>query len=235
VDNPTRILRGPLQNSLKNSTPFCRTDLLAVGELSRVHGAAQLAVSYRDRVEFNVNPTGRAAGPPHSRVSEVVIPSGSYQCGSTVLKRQRPRSALVHAVDMVVRRLLHAADQVIWTGAWNPTALLTVEFSGERDIGRLATGEFTQTLVGNRSAHHLSPRPVHRELREYDTEEQSIGTNSRLRWTFRPVAISSSSTTTTCARFSIDGSRFEPVLVKVQYALRYMRIGWGVRRGRSDL
>ena len=28
-------------------------------------------------------------------------------------------------------------DQVIWTGAWNPTALLTVEFTCERDSGRL--------------------------------------------------------------------------------------------------
>jgi hypothetical protein len=28
-------------------------------------------------------------------------------------------------------------DQIQWTGAWNPTPLLTVEFSGEYDRGRL--------------------------------------------------------------------------------------------------
>src|SRR5207245_6326958 len=38
-----------------------------------------------------------------------------------------------------------------------PTSLFPVEFSGERDIGRLASGRFTQTLVGNRLRVNLSP------------------------------------------------------------------------------
>ena len=50
--------------------------------------------------------------------------------------------------------------------------LLTVEFTGERDIGRLPTGHFTQTLVGNRVRAERLAGPIGRQLRPVRHRQQ---------------------------------------------------------------
>ena len=68
----------------------------------------------------------------------------------------------------------------MWTGTWNPTPLFTVEFSGERDRGRLAADRFAQTLVGTRLRVNLSPDLSIASYVQYDTDSDSYGTNTRL-------------------------------------------------------
>jgi len=224
VDNRTRILRGPLQQLTHEFDPFVATDLAGRWESYRVF-MAPLNWRFRtgDRVEFNVNPTGERLVTPFE-VSDVVIPAGSYQwrqyrLETATAQKRRLYTQLTWWFGGFYNGKL---DQVIWTGAWNPTALLTVEFSGERDIGRLATGEFTQTLVGNRLRINLSPDLSIASYVQYDTESNSIGTNSRLRWTFRPVAdlfvVYNHNVRSILDRWQLDSNQ---LLVKVQYALRY--------------
>ena len=114
-------------------------------------------------------------------------------------------------------------DQFEWTGAWNPVPLVTVEFTGERDIGRLPSGNFTQTLVGNRLRLNISPDLSIVELRavRHETATRSARTRGSAGRSVQP-AICSSSTTTTCAR-SLDRWQLDSnqLLVKVQYAFRY--------------
>ena len=113
-------------------------------------------------------------------------------------------------------------DQIVWTGAWNPTSLLTVEFSGERDQGRLRAGDFTTTLVGTRARVNLSPDLTFSSYVQYDTSSQSIGMNSRLRWTFRPVGdlfiVYNHNIRDMLDRWQLDSNQ---LLVKLQYAFRY--------------
>ena len=113
-------------------------------------------------------------------------------------------------------------DSLAWTGAWNPTALFTVEFTGERDSGRLPSGDFTTTLVGNRLRVNLSPDLSIASYVQYDTASESVGTNTRLRWTFRPVAdlflVYNHNVRSILDRWQLDSNQF---LVKLQYALRY--------------
>jgi hypothetical protein len=78
-------------------------------------------------------------------------------------------------------------DQILWTCAWNPVPLLTVEFSGEKNYGRLPAGDFTQTLVGTRLRFNFSPDLTLSSYVQYDTVSESVGTNTRLRWTFNPL------------------------------------------------
>lgn len=60
-------------------------------------------------------------------------------------------------------------DQFQWTGAWNALPLLTIEFTGERNIGTLPAGRFTQSLVGNRLRVNLSPDLSISSYLQYDT------------------------------------------------------------------
>jgi hypothetical protein len=176
-----------------------------------------------DRVEFNVNPTGERLDAPFE-ISTVTIPPGSYEW----------RQYRLEVATAQKRRLYNqltwwfggfyngSIDQVIWTGAWNPTSLFTVEFTGERDMGRLPSGDFTTTLVGNRLRINFSSDLSIASYVQYDTDSESVGTNTRLRWTFRPVAdlfiVYNHNVRSIFDRWQLDSNQF---LVKVQYALRY--------------
>ena len=224
VNNHTRIARGPFQQLTHEFQPFVATDLSGRWESYRIF-MAPLNWRFRsgDRVEFNVNPTGERLVAPFA-VSRVTIPPGTYQWRqyrlelSTAQKRRLYNQLTWWFGGYYGGKL----DQVIWTGAWNPTALFTVEFSGERDIGRLPVGDFTTTLVGNRLRINLSPDLSIASYVQYDADSQSFGTNTRLRWTFRPVAdlfiVYNHNVRSILDRWQLDSNQ---LLVKVQYALRY--------------
>ena len=99
--------------------------------------------------------------------------------------------------------------------------LVTVEFTGERNVGRLATGDFTQTVVGNRLRVNISPDLSISSYVQYDTDSDSVGTNTRLRWTFRPVAdlfvVYNHNVRSLLDRWRLDSNQ---LLVKLQYAWR---------------
>jgi hypothetical protein len=224
LNNHTRVSRGPFQQLTHELQPFVATDLSGRWESYRVFMAPlNWRLRTGDRVEFNVNPTGERLVAPFT-VSNVTIPSGTYQWRqyrlevSTAQKRR-----LYNQLDWSFGGFYGGTlDQVTWTGAWNPTALFTVEFTGERDMGRLPTGDFTTTLVGNRLRVNLSPDLSIASYVQYDTDTKSVGTNSRLRWTFRPVAdlfiVYNHNVQSVLDRWQLDSNQF---LVKVQYALRY--------------
>jgi hypothetical protein len=99
--------------------------------------------------------------------------------------------------------------------------LVTVEFSGERNIGRLPSGHFSQTLVGNRVRVNVSSDLSISSDVQYDTDSNSIGTNTRLRWTFRPVGdlfiVYNHNVRSMLDRWRLDSNQ---LLIKLQYAWR---------------
>jgi hypothetical protein len=224
ANNRTRLSQGPLQQLFHQFQPSLVTDLSGKWESYQVFIAP---VNWRfrsgDRVEINVNPTGEQLVDPFG-ISGVIVPPGAYHW-----KRYR-----IEAGTAQKRRLYTQAtwwfggfyngnlDQFEWTGAWNPTPLLTVEFTGERNIGDLATGRFTQTVVGNRIRVNVSPDLSISSYVQYDTDSDSVGTNTRLRWTFRPVAdlfvVYNHNVRSLLDRWQRDSNQ---LLVKLQYAWRF--------------
>ena len=224
VENRTRIRSGPLQQLTHEFRPQVWTDLAGQWQSYRVFIAP---VNWRfrsgDRLELNINPTGERLLAPFT-VSGVTIPTGAYEWRQYRLEvgtaqKRRVYNQLTWWFGGYYGGKL---DQVIWNGAWNPTPLFTVEFTGERDMGRLPTGDFTTNLVGNRLRINLSPDLAIASYVQYDTDSKSVGTNTRLRWTFRPVAdlfiVYNHNVRSILDRWQLDSNQF---LVKVQYALRY--------------
>jgi hypothetical protein len=204
--------------------PFLATDLSGRWESYRVFWAP---INWRfrsgDRVEFNANPTGERLADPFEVANGVVIPPGSYEWRryrlevETAQKRRLYAQATWWFGDFYNGTL----DQFLWTGAWNPMPIATVEFSGERNVGRLATGDFTQTVVGTRLRINISPDLSISSYLQYDTDSELVGTNTRLRWTFRPVAdlfvVYNHNVRSILDRWRLDSNQ---LLIKVQYALR---------------
>jgi hypothetical protein len=224
IDSSPRVGRGPIQQMFFEFEPSLATDLAGKWESYRVFFAP---VNWRlrsgDRVEFNVNPTGERLVEPFDVADGVVIRPGSYQWrryrieGGTAQKRRLASQLTWWFGGFYNGRL----DQFQWTGSWNPLPLVTVEFSGERNVGRLPTGHFVQTLVGNRLRINVSPDLSLSSYVQYDTDTDAIGINTRLRWTFRPVAdlfvVYNHNVRSLLDRWRLDSTQ---LLIKLQYSWR---------------
>lgn len=219
-----RLDRGPIQQMFFEFEPSMATDLAGRWESYRVFMAP---INWRlrsgDRVEFNINPTGERLALPFEVAEGVVIPAGSYEWlryrleGGTAQKRRLYTQVTWWFGDFYNGSL----DQILWTGAWNPKPIATVEFSGEHNVGRLASGNFTQTLVGTRLRINVSPDLSIASYVQYDTDSKLFGTNTRLRWTFRPVGdlfiVYNHNVRSLLDRWRLDSNQ---LLVKLQYAWR---------------
>ena len=104
---------------------------------------------------------------------------------------------------------------------WNPAPLVTLEFNTERNIGRVRSGRFTQQLVGTRLRMNFSPDLSIASYAQYDTDTDSVGVNTRLRWTFLPVAdlfvVYNHNVRSLVDRWQLDSNQ---LLVKLQYTWR---------------
>ena len=224
ANNRTRLSGGPIQQLFHQFQPFVATDLSGKWESYRVFTAP---INWRfrsgDRFEVNVNPTGERLVEPFEVARHVLIPAGSYQWRRYRLEvgTAQKRRLYTQLTWWFGGFYTGELDQVQWTGAWNPTPLFTVEFSGERNIGRLATGRFTQTVVGTRLRVNLSSDLSIASYTQYDTDSESVGVNTRLRWTFTPVGdlfvVYNHNVRSLLDRWQTDSSQ---LLVKLQYAWR---------------
>ena len=142
-----------------------------------------------DRFEANVVPVGERLTEPFEVADGVAISPGAYH-----YNRYR-----VEAAFAAKRRV---SGQVTWwfgrfynghldeyeiTGSWKPSPLLILEISGERNVGNVAHRRFVQELIGTRVRVNISPDLQVNTFVQYDNETESLGTNTRLRWTFTPL------------------------------------------------
>jgi hypothetical protein len=223
VESSPRFASGPIQQMFFEFRPSLVTDLSGQWESYRVFVApVNWRVRSGDRFEFNINPTGERLVEPFD-VSGVEIGPGAYhwrryRLEAGTAQKRRLYSQVTWWFGGFYNGKL---DQIQWTGAWNPTPLLTVEFTGERNIGRLASGDFVQTVVGNRLRVNVSPDLSIASYIQYDTESDSVGVNTRLRWTFRPVGdlfvVYNHNVRSLLDRWQLDSNQ---LLIKLQYAWR---------------
>ena len=224
TNNRTRLARGPLQQLTHQFQPFVATDLAGRWESYRVLFAP---VNWRfrsgERFELNANPAGERLVAPFEVAPDVVIAPGSYRWWryrvevGTAQKRRFYTQLTWYFGGFYDGQL----DQYIWSGTWNPTPLITVELTGEYDRGHLSAGRFTQTVAGTRLRINLSPDLSIATYVQYDTTSESVGTNTRLRWTLLPVAdlfvVYNHNVRSMLDRWQLDSNQ---LLVKLQYAWR---------------
>ena len=224
IDNRTRLSHGPIQQLFHEFGPTLATDLSGRWESYRVFFAP---VNWRfrsgDRFELNANPTGERLVAPDAIAGVPVAPGSYHWMRYRVEVGTAQKRRLYSQVTWWFGGFYDGdLDQLTWTGAWNPTPLVTIEFTGERNIGRLPSGRFTQTLVGNRLRVNFSPDLSLASYVQYDTDSDSVGVNTRLRWTFNPVGdlflVYNHNVRDVLDRWQLDSNQ---LLLKFQYALRY--------------
>ncbi len=167
--------------------PSLVTDLAGRWESYRVFLAP---VNWRlesgDRFELNWAPAGERLDEPFEIADGVVVPPGSYHWNRyrVELETAAKRKLAVEAAWWFGGFYGGTLDQILVEASGTPSPLVTLLFEGERDIGRLEQGDFDLTIVGAKLRLNLSPDLQLDSFLQYDTEDESIGTNTRLRFTF---------------------------------------------------
>ena len=67
-----------------------------------------------------------------------------------------------------------------------PHPIVTLQLTTERNVAKLPEGDFTQYVQGLRSELKPSPQFQLTNFLQYDNETRSLGSASRMRWTFHP-------------------------------------------------
>ena len=204
--------------------PSLTTDLEGRWESWRVFMAP---VNWRlesgERFELNWAPAGERLAEPFEIADGVVVPPGTYDWNryrielETAAKRRLSGEATWWFGSFYSGTL----DQVQLKAAWTPSPLVTILLSAERDVGRLEEGDFDLTIVGTKLRLNLSPDLQLNSFLQYDSEDHTFGTNTRLRWTFHPrgdlFVVYNHNLRELADRWRRDSNE---LLVKVQYTLR---------------
>ncbi len=225
VQNRPQPEKGPIRAMEHEVQSSFITDLNGRWESYRV-GAIPLHWRFTsgDQVEINIVPTGENLPAVFKVADGVNIPAGPYHWRryrvelATAAKRNYS-SQLTYWFGGFYSGTL---NQIQLSGTLHPSALLTVELSAARDSGDLKEGRFTTTLVGTRGRVSISPDLQISSYIQYDTDSRSVGTNTRLRWTFHPLGdlfvIYNHNIRDIQDRWQLDSNQ---LLVKLQYAFRY--------------
>ena len=141
-----------------------------------------------ERFEFNIVPQGERIIEPFAISDGVIIPEGKYQfvryrLEGDIAAKRRLNGRLTWWFGPFYDGHLNEYQATI---NWNPTTILTFEFSGVRNVAELPFGDFDQTLVGLRVRFNATPDLQLNSFIQYDTDSQNFGVNSRIHWIFHP-------------------------------------------------
>lgn len=125
---------------------------------------------------------------PFEIADKVVIPEGKYRftryrLEAELAAKRKLNGQLTWWFGAFYGGRLHELEATL---NWNPANILTFEFIGTHNIGRLPFGNFDQTLVGLRVRFNASPDLQLNSFVQYDTDTKSMGVNARIHWIFHP-------------------------------------------------
>jgi hypothetical protein len=164
----------------------------------------------------------KVASAPAIQLSE--RPSGSYRwirysAGAFTAPKRPVSGSVVFTFGDFYRGTLNTLELLAKV---QPTTAFGLEFGVERNSGNLPEGDFVEAVYSGRVEFRYSSDLQLSSLLQYDNESESLGTNTRLRWTFHPlgdlfVVFNHNLARTIDDRFRFDSNE---LLVKLQYALR---------------
>ena len=168
----------------------CITDLNHQWESYRFFTAPiHFLLKSGDRFEFNIMPQGeylKAAFPIHEGV---VIPPGRYHWWRYRLEFQSASKRWIsgQATSWFGSFYSGLLDQIEFRLHLRPSSNVNFSLNFEKNLARLPQGNFTQNLLGSRIQFSLSPDFEISSFIQYDSDSQSLGANTRLRWHFSMI------------------------------------------------
>lgn len=200
------------------------TDLDGTWETYRVFTAP---INWRfesgDRLEINYLPRGEQLLESFEISDGVIIPADIYHFARYRLEyelaaKRKFNGQFTWWFGSFYDGTLHELEAEV---NWNPTKLVTFEFTFERNIADLPFGAFDQTLVGTRARINFSPNLQLNSFIQFDTDTDALGINTRLHWIFHPQGdlflVYNYNTINQMDRWELES---EQILLKARYNFR---------------
>jgi hypothetical protein len=205
--------------------PSVTTDLAGRWESYRVNVVPiNWDLESGDDLEVGLTPTGERLVEPFEVADGIVITPGTYEWRRYEFQTSTAEKRRVAAsFDWSTGGFYDGNLDSIEVGLrWSPSAFVTLDSSIERNVGRMPGGDFTEDVFSARIELNVSSDLNLSSYVQYDNESDSVGTNTRLRWTFRPqgdlFVIYNHNVVNHLDRWRLDSNQ---LLIKLQYALRY--------------
>lgn len=182
-----------------------------------------------DRFEFSIEPEGDRPTEDFELFSSdtktVVVPADvyrwtSYNAQLALASKRRVNGEATFSTGSFYGGTLNSTALTL---RMKPSAFLTAELGIERNSAQLPGGDFIQRLYSGRVQVNVSADLQVASFIQYDNESRSLGSNTRLRWTFDPlgemfVVFNHNLARDINNRFAFDSNQ---LLVKLQYAWRF--------------
>lgn len=141
-----------------------------------------------ERFEFNPVWEGERLKEPFEIAEGVVIPPGSYdwlrwRLVGDIASKRRVSGRVIYSFGEFFGGTLR---KLVGRIRWLASPMLILQVSGEHNVGELPQGNFTKNVGRVRLEVNVSPDFQVTSFVQYDNESQTVGSNSRLRWTFHP-------------------------------------------------
>ena len=142
-----------------------------------------------DKIEFHIIPTGENLPEEFEVLDNIIISKGNY---NWIRYNAVIETATKRPVDGQIEWEWGGYyNGQLYTGIlqinWKPSAAFAFEINYENDMGVMPQGNFQENLYGGRIQFNYSPDFQISSFIQYDDESRSLGTNTRLRWTFNPL------------------------------------------------
>ncbi|MCK4747443.1 MAG: hypothetical protein KAT15_10420, partial [Bacteroidales bacterium] len=142
-----------------------------------------------DQIEFNLSPVGESLKQAFEISEGVIIQPGIYHWMRYNLEVQTASKRALNGMAAYGIGGFYGGrlDQMQLAMNWRLMSFLILEFSYENNVGRLPAGNFTKDLMAFRCVLNFSSNLNLSSFIQYDNDSGSIGSYSRLRWTFAPL------------------------------------------------
>jgi hypothetical protein len=142
-----------------------------------------------DGVEFNIQTQGEYLMESFEISDGVVIEAGGYQWKRFILEASSASKRALNGKASYGFGGFYGGklDRVELQVNWRVMSFLILEFMYENNIGKIPAGDFTKELLSARTAINISSDLNISLLVQYDNESNTVGSYSRLRWTFAPL------------------------------------------------
>ena len=142
-----------------------------------------------DRFEFNIRPVGESLREPFEIGEGVILPVGDYHYLRYRLEFETASKRAVSGEATWWFGTFYGGtlDEIDLEMSWRVTSNVILEASFEKNIADLPEGSIDQDLFGTRLQLNFSSDLQLSSFIQYDNESESVGTNTRLRWTVTPL------------------------------------------------
>ena len=142
-----------------------------------------------DRFEFNIRPVGESLREPFEIGDGVILPADDYHYLRYRLELETASKRAVSGEITWWFGTFYSGtlDELELQLSWRMTSNIILEGSFEKNIVNLPEGDFEQDLFGTRLQLNFSSDLQLSSFIQYDNESDSVGTNTRLRWTITPL------------------------------------------------